>query len=315
MSSEPEQPHRSVSGRAIWANSSAARFPPGTRKYLIITADDFGLHESVNEAVEEAGRSGILTAASLMISGPAAADAIRRARRMPLLRVGLHLVLADGWATLSHGQIPAFADPDGFMSGNLVRRGVKIFASRRIRRQLEAEIRAQFAAYRRSGLSFDHVNVHKHFHLHPDVLTVLLSVARDYGVRAIRVPQEPLWFSRVHGAWHAALGGALLIPLVELMKHRLRAAGIFYNDRLFGIANSGSMDEARLLSVLAKLPAGVTEIYLHPAKQAMGGIAVSMAGYRHADELSALLSARVRAALDALQVGRGSYSDAMRLPV
>jgi hopanoid biosynthesis associated protein HpnK len=289
--------------------------PAGTRKYLIVTADDFGLHESVNEAVEEASHSGILSAASLMISGPAAADAIRRARRMPLIRVGLHVVLADGWATLSHAQIPALADPDGFMQGDMVRRGLKIFTSRRTRRELEAEIRAQFAAYQRSGLPLDHVNVHKHFHLHPDVLTALLSVARDYEVRAIRVPQEPLWFSKAHGGRRSALGAALLMPFVAQMKHRLRKAGIFYNDHLFGIANTGSMDEASLLSVLSNLPSGVTEIYLHPAKQTMGGVAASMANYRHADELSALLSARVRPALDALHVSRGGYSDAMRVSV
>jgi predicted glycoside hydrolase/deacetylase ChbG (UPF0249 family) len=50
---------------------------------LIVVADDFGAAVEVNEAVEEAHRDGILTAASLMVSGPAAADAIARARRMP----------------------------------------------------------------------------------------------------------------------------------------------------------------------------------------------------------------------------------------
>ena len=50
------------------------------QKFLIVTADDFGLHEAVNEAVERASRTGILTAASLMVAAPAAADAVRRAR-------------------------------------------------------------------------------------------------------------------------------------------------------------------------------------------------------------------------------------------
>ena len=44
-------------------------------KRLIVTADDFGLAVPVNEAVEEAHRRGILTAASLMVGAPAAADA------------------------------------------------------------------------------------------------------------------------------------------------------------------------------------------------------------------------------------------------
>jgi chitin disaccharide deacetylase len=81
---------------------------PGVRcetmqRFLIVTADDFGLHEAVNEAIERASREGILTAASLMVGAPAADDAIRRARELPRLRVGLHLVLADGRAVLSRG--------------------------------------------------------------------------------------------------------------------------------------------------------------------------------------------------------------------
>ena len=43
------------------------------QKFLIVTADDFGLHEAVNDAVEVASRSGVLTAASLMVAAPAAA--------------------------------------------------------------------------------------------------------------------------------------------------------------------------------------------------------------------------------------------------
>ncbi len=62
-------------------------------KGLIVTADDFGAAVEVNEAIETAHRDGILTATSLMVAAPAAADAVARARRIPSLRVGLHLVL------------------------------------------------------------------------------------------------------------------------------------------------------------------------------------------------------------------------------
>ena len=45
-------------------------------KRLIVTADDFGAAVEVNEAVERAHRHGVLTAASLMVSGAAAHDAV-----------------------------------------------------------------------------------------------------------------------------------------------------------------------------------------------------------------------------------------------
>jgi len=288
--------------------------PPSSRsdKRLIVTADDFGLHESVNDAIEQASHAGILTAASLMISGPAAADAVRRAQRLPQLRVGLHLVLADGWPTLPPSEIPALAGRDGFMDAGMARRGFAIFASPSARRQVEAEIRAQLSAFRRSGLCLDHVNAHKHFHLHPTVLGILLSAAQEYGIRAIRVPQEPVWFARAHGKWHAGMSAASLAPLAAAMKYRIRAAGLFHNDHVFGIAKSGAMDEDTMLEVLARLPAGVTEIYLHPAGQSGSLIAPSMPAYRHSDELAALLSPRVRAAIGALHLKQGGYSDVLQ---
>jgi hopanoid biosynthesis associated protein HpnK len=281
------------------------------QRHLIVTADDFGLHQAVNEAVELASRGGILTAASLMVAGPAAADAVRRARRLPNLRVGLHIVLADGWSSLPHQQIPGIADADGRMGEDMFRRGLRYFASASVRRQLEAEIRAQFLAFARTGLSLDHVNAHKHFHLHPTILGILIRVAREYGARAMRVPHEPFWFAARTGRWDAA-AGTLLTPWLTLMRHRLRAAGIFHNDCVFGIANSGSMDEAQLLAILARLPPGVTEIYLHPATISGIGVAPSMRAYRHADELAGLKSPRVRTAIASLNVRRGGYGDILR---
>ena len=282
------------------------------QKFLIVTADDFGLHEAVNEAVQQASAAGVLTAASLMVAAPAAADAIRRARELPDLRVGLHLVLADGSAMLRPDLIPALADGAGRMNSRMFVNGVRFFASRKVRRQLEAEIRAQFSAFARTGLDLDHVNVHKHFHLHPTLLEMLLKIGRDFGVPAVRVPDEPLWFAARSGNGLSGAQAALLAPWVSLMKLRLRRAQMPHNDRLFGIAASGAMDETKLLTILARLPQGVTEIYLHPAVQSGAVIAASMSSYRHADELAALLSPKVRAAIAAGGFGHGGYADARR---
>jgi chitin disaccharide deacetylase len=284
------------------------------QKFVIVTADDFGLHEAVNEGVEQASRAGVLTAASLMVAAPAADDAVRRARELPNLRIGLHLVLADGRAVLAPGLIPDLVDPAGRMNDRMFRNSLRFFAFPAVRRQLEAEIRAQFCAFARTGLKLDHVNVHKHFHLHPTLLEILLRVGRDFGVPAVRVPDEPLWFAARGGNLFSGTNAVLLSPWVALMKRRLRAAHMRHNDRLFGVAASGAMDEQTLLVILSRLPPGVSEIYLHPAVQSGAAIAASMSGYRHADELAALLSPRVRAALAGGDFGRGGYSDVMYAP-
>ncbi|AOZ09898.1 hypothetical protein BKK80_29870 [Cupriavidus malaysiensis] len=270
--------------------------PAHPARALIVTADDFGLTTGVNEAVELAHCDGVLNAASLMVGAPAAADAVARARRLPALRVGLHVVLADGPAVLPRSAIPDLVDAEGRFGSAMARDGCRFFFLPHVRRQLEAEIRAQFEAYAATGLPLDHVNTHKHFHLHPTVLSLILRIGRAYGLRAMRLPLE-------NGA------PLLLRPWLALLRRRLRAAGVAHNDYVVGIANSGGMDETVLLDALRRLPPGVGEIYLHPGVESGARVTQSMAGYRHADELAALLSPRVRAAMDEVAPRRGGFAD------
>ncbi|CAK0746810.1 chitin disaccharide deacetylase [Azospirillaceae bacterium] len=158
---------------------------------LIITADDFGLSESINEGVEIAFRRGILTTASLMVAAPAAAAAIARARRLPGLKVGLHLVLVEGRPASSSDQVSALLKVDGAFLDNLFVAGLRFFFHPQARRQLAVEIEAQFRAFAATGLELDHVNAHNHMHLHPTVLDLILKIGPQFGMRAMRVPQEP----------------------------------------------------------------------------------------------------------------------------
>src|SRR5579859_1255810 len=119
----------------------------GGLKNLIITADDFGAAVEVNEAVERAHRDGILSAASLMVAGAAAADALARARTMPRLRVGLHLVLVEGKPVLPADKVPDLVDATGHFRTDMARAGAAMFFRPRVRAQLKAEIQAQFAAF------------------------------------------------------------------------------------------------------------------------------------------------------------------------
>jgi hopanoid biosynthesis associated protein HpnK len=280
------------------------------RSFLVVTADDFGLRNEVNEAVERASREGVLTAASLMVGERAVHDAVRRAKRLPNLSVGLHVVLADGFAVLPPDQVPDLADPSGRMSAEMLLRGVRYFALPSVRRQLAAEIRAQFMAFERTGLPLDHVNVHKHYHLHPTILALVLQVGREFGAPPIRLPREPGWFAALAGRGSGRIQRALLAPWVKLMQHRIDSERVGRNDHVFGIAASGAMTESRLLCALSCLPPGINEIYLHPAISSGANDPESTRGYRHVDELAALLSPRIRDAVVGSRIARGGYREA-----
>jgi hopanoid biosynthesis associated protein HpnK len=237
-------------------------------RQLIVTADDFGLAVAVNEAVERGHRDGILSTTSLMVAAPATADAVERARRLPGLRVGLHVVLVNGRSALPAEQVPLLVDRQGMFESDLFRAGVRYFFTPGIRAQLEAEIRAQFAAFAATGLPLDHVNAQNHLHVHPTVLSLILKVGREFGVRAVRIPREPFWPSWRAMHTHAFArfaNSAFLLPWLSLMRARLRLAGIATNDYVFGMIDTGHMTPERVSKYLANLPPGVSELYVHPA--------------------------------------------------
>ncbi len=267
---------------------------PAARQ-VFFSADDFGLSLAVNAAVERAYREGVLTVASLMVAGPAAADAVAVARRLPGLRVGLHLALVEARATLPPAVIPALADASGWMGSDQVVRGFRYFFAPAARRQLAAEIRAQYAAYAATGLRLDHVNAHKHMHLHPTVGRLAIAIGAEYGVPAIRLPAEPPMVMRACGE-ATGFGDRALYAWTGWLRRAARAAGLAAADHCFGLRWSGGMTRERLLRLAPLLPPGVTEIYTHPAAFADPLLSRLMPDYRPQDELAALVDPAVGAA-------------------
>jgi hopanoid biosynthesis associated protein HpnK len=275
-------------------------------KGLIVTADDFGVAREVNDAVEAAHRGGILTAASLMVAAPAAADAIARARRMPSLRVGLHVVLVEGRPVLPASAVTHLVDGNGRFRSNMAALGTVLSFSRQARRQLAAEIAAQFEAFRATGLSLDHCNAHKHFHLHPVVGGLIAAIGGRCGLRAVRIPLEPAHVLRKIERltpWAPAL---LTAPFALLLRRRFRAAGLLAPDRIFGLRWSGRMTRERLAGLIRNLPNGLSEIYLHPATGPFAGAAP---GYHYREELAALMAPEIVAASRDSSLRLGGFGD------
>ncbi len=99
--------------------------------------------------------------------------------------------MIEGPAVLAPPLIPDLVDARGWFPSDQLRLGCNYFFRPRVRRQLRAEIRAQFEAFAATGLRLDHANAHKHMHLHPTIGRLLVTIGREFGLRAVRIPFEP----------------------------------------------------------------------------------------------------------------------------
>ena len=271
--------------------------PRGGPPRLVLGADDFGRSQEINCAVERACRAGLLTSASLMVTGDAFAEAVSLARRLPDLAVGLHLVLADGRAVLPHHQIPNLVDAEGRFPRDPLCAGLRYaLLGRRGREELRREIAAQFERFASTGLPLSHVNGHCHLHAHPAVFREVVPLAKKYGARGFRLPRDRFRVAARHAprrAWRQAAWAAVLALLARPFARRLRREGFAVPSRTYGLFESGDMGEDYVVDVLREMREPDAEIYFHPTI----GARLDPLGPNPGD-LETLLSPRVRAVIE-----------------
>jgi hopanoid biosynthesis associated protein HpnK len=274
--------------------------PPSLARRLIINADDFGGSASINEAVVRAHREGVLTSASLMVNEPGFEQAVQLARENPTLGIGLHLTLLHGHSALPRAKIPDLVDEQGRFSYNPVATGFRYFAQRRLKSQLLAEIDAQFAKFRETGLPLDHVNGHLHLHLHPTVFQILSNNTARWQITHLRLTHDPFWLNArlVSGYWFYRVSHAMIHRVLSDRSRRiLRRLNVKHTHSVFGLLQNARVDETYILRLLPKLPPGDSELYSHP----------SLDQFKH--EFDALISPKVKALVGRLGIRLIRYQD------
>jgi predicted glycoside hydrolase/deacetylase ChbG (UPF0249 family) len=136
-----------------------------------------------------------------------------------------------------------------------------------MRAQLRREIQAQLERFRSFGLALSHVDGHLNIHLHPVVLDILIELSAAYEIAGFRLTRDPL----VQALWldarwplRKATEATVFLGLTRWAEPRLRAAGIRSPDVLYGLHQTGAIDEGYLTALICRLPAGTSELYCHP---------------------------------------------------
>ncbi len=261
---------------------------------LRINADDFGRSSRVNAAIVRAHKEGVLTSTSLMVGEPACAEAVALARENPSLSIGLHLVLADGFA--SGPKDAPIVDSEGKLPADPVAAGMRYFRERaRLRDAIKAEVQAQLERFQALGLELAHVDGHLNIHLHPTILGALLELLPRFGSPELRVPREPLGRAlrvRMRPLGYKLSHAAIFGTLGAWARRKIRARGIPVRDRVLGLLSTFDPPDERVVLGLLEAVRGRCELYCHPG-------AVES---ERDTELEALLSPRVRERISELGI-------------
>ena len=267
-------------------------------KQLIVNADDFGLTTGVNQGILRAFKDGIVTSASLLVTGSAFEGAVALAQQSPELDVGLHLTLVEERAVLGRELLPSLVDETGRFPGTSGEFFRRAFLGRINWDEVEREIAAQIARFEKTGLRLSHLNSHQHLHMFPPVFQIVRRLTRG---------MDNVWIRNPAGPWRKAPGVRMerWVQQLGLNLTCLATRGLHdpplqqMPDGMYGFEVGGCLTRSALEQILRKIPDGLYELICHPGEDdADTRTQYSHWGYRWAEELAALTAPETRQVLE-----------------
>ncbi len=232
---------------------------------IIINADDFGLCDGVNEAVAKAHSDGILTSATIIVNMPAAEKAVKIAKQLHSLGVGVHLNLTEGRPITKDPCINCLLDADGQFTLSPFKLSLLSLAGHKIRKAIRTELAAQIQWVIDHGLNPTHLDSHNHIHSFPALFSIVCQSARSCQIPAIRWTFEPKELSRI--PWPMTNeDGRMRAQKCRFMAriNRMQNKDFLKNNALLGIAHMGKVDVNFFKAVTLYNSAPTVEVMTHP---------------------------------------------------
>lgn len=242
-------------------------------RQLIVNADDFGLTEAVNRGIVHAHNEGIVTSTTLMAGGSAFDSAVSISRSLPDLGIGVHLNLTSGRPVSPVQNIPSLVNRDGRLRWTpacllraVVARQVSLV-------EIETELREQIRKVCKAGIRPTHLDGHKHVHLMPGVSEIVIRLARDFSIPAVRCPIEVgpdlVGLLRDENSSRTAVIKQCLVwravsGFASRFAPKLAKAGLLAPSHFRGLIQTGFLRLRSVLDILANLPEGISELMCHP---------------------------------------------------
>jgi predicted glycoside hydrolase/deacetylase ChbG (UPF0249 family) len=237
----------------------------GTRRQLVVIADDYGIGPATSAGILDLARAGVITGSVLLVNSPHAAAGVsnwHKARRP--MELGWHPNLTLDAPILPPGRVPSLVDRQGnfWRLGSFLKR---LFLGRIRPADIAAEFKAQLLRYiEMTGRPPRLVNSHQHISIFAPVGPILLDILAHYKPRAyVRRVREP-W--RLIWAIRGARTKRGFLNLHGRSMSRLQSGlGFMGNDWLGGITDPPCVKQPHFFEAwLQALPGQLVELSCHP---------------------------------------------------
>ncbi|HPI92576.1 MAG TPA: ChbG/HpnK family deacetylase [Deltaproteobacteria bacterium] len=142
---------------------------------LVINADDLGLSREINEGILWGLANGCISDTSMLIKAPHAQNAVEGLGSLGISHAGIHINLDEvlGWSPGGREVHPRRVLMDLLETGGFSK-------------ECHAEARRQIEMFLSTGLIPSHIDTHHHVHGFMSVFRIILALAREYGIPAVR---------------------------------------------------------------------------------------------------------------------------------
>ena len=233
---------------------------------LIITADDYGMSEAVNKAIDEGIENGIITSTNVMTNMPFYRDAARL--KDTKASVGIHWNLTCGTPVLDRQKIKSLVQENGeFYGYNDFRARFRkgLIDQGDIIRELEA----QYDLFRELAGEADYWNTHENCHVDFRIFQLFVRTAHELKIPKMRSHQR-IYVPPKEGKGSYSLKWRLMEPfksrLLDSWQHQAHRTGIASPDgRICCLEDSDSHDMQYVVNHINWGAATTGEYAFHPA--------------------------------------------------
>lgn len=233
---------------------------------IIITADDYGMCDIVDNAIDAGIENGIITTTNVMLNMETAYNAGTLRSRYPHISIGVHWNVTTGKPITDPRCVPTLVDEQGKFWP------ISVFKKRYSKGlisadDLERELEAQYLLFEKLCGNADYWNTHENSALHTKAFSVFAKVALAHKIPATRTFQR-VYYDKIHIGWKRELREFFVKNFFELWFTHIRKTFKMPCARVVSFEKISKLDGDYLFNALLNDGRDYIEVVFHPALSA-----------------------------------------------